>query len=98
MSRVLLFTQTGDARPKVAKQFGVRLAWADLYFAKIKFGEPGQPDRGWLVECENAEQGRACIALSQRTGGVRTVFKDTVFVDAGTIDVQGRILASGGKR
>ena len=83
--KMLLFVQTGDARPKVAKQFGAWRGWAEQYFTRIRFGESGQPDRGWLVECANAEAGRRLIEADD---GERFAMGSRY----------GRILASGGKR
>ena len=60
--KVLLFVQTGDARPKCVKSFGWNgAASGRQYIAKIPFGEQGQPERGWLVECLDAEHGRGMI-------------------------------------
>lgn len=95
--KVLLFVQTGDARPKVAKQFGVRAGWAEQYFARIRFGEPGQPERGWLVECANAEAGRVVIEThvqARKYGPDATVHFE--FWD-GVSKRHGRILAQGGR-
>jgi len=63
VSRVLLFVQSGDARPKCVKSFGDRRRNAAAYFTAIekRFGQEGQPDRAWLVACANADEGRMII-------------------------------------
>ena len=93
--RVMLFTQTGDSRPKCVKSFG----WisgdgsasprALQYLHSIRFGTEGQPDAGWLVACENPEAGRGVIAWA-RTGGPDPIINEPCPF--------GRILASGGRR
>lgn len=84
--KVLLFVQSGNARPKCAKSFGGRAHSAMQYFARVRerLGSEGQPDRAWLVECENAEDGRTVI------------MQERVLPD-GIVSTLGRILASGGK-
>ncbi len=69
--KVLLFVQSGNARPKCAKSFGGRAHSAMQYFARVRerLGSEGQPDRAWLVECENAEAGRDAIAGAPVFGG-----------------------------
>lgn len=97
MSRVLLFVQTGDARPKCVKVFKGREADARAYFAKIKFGDPAQPERGWLVQCHKADWGRTCIeaaVAAVQYGPGPSVHFD--FWDEMS-KRHGRILASGGK-
>ena len=54
--------------------------------------------RWWLVEAKSAAHARMAISLWKSSGGLRTKFNDDVFVDAGSIELHGRILASGGKR
>ena len=104
--KVLLFVQTGDARPKCVKSFGDRRHNAMNYFNAIrpKFGTSGQPDSGWLVECENADAGRAIIThdfLLRTSVG-------KAFAEVGPVvrsrdpnklseRVNGRILASGAR-
>jgi len=81
--KVLLFVQTGDARPKCVKSFGNRKRNALAYFDAIakRFGGEGQPERAWLVECENAEDGRTVIVQER-------------VLPAGIVSTLGRILAS----
>ena len=88
--KILLFTQTGDARPKCVKSFGDRRHNAENYFSAIapRFGCEGQPERGWLVECPNAEAGRRMIAMHEATGLLAVG-------DAGRVTC--RILAQGGR-
>lgn len=71
MSRVLLFVQTGDARPKCAKSFGDRRHNALNYFEAVRkrLGENGQPTRAWLVECESADLGRMAITTQTEQFG-----------------------------
>lgn len=94
--KVLLFVQSGEGRPKCVKQFGGRMAWARQYFSKIRFGEPGQPSQGWLVECENAGAGRRLIEATIKRGSPVEFVKPTG-VRGGEVmgRVVGRILASG---
>jgi hypothetical protein len=88
MSRVLLFVQAGDARPKCVKQFGSDRARGLQYLGHLV-----RPDIGtwlyWLVECENADAGREAIASG------RTELRSG-FGGNGSLLV-GRILASGGR-
>lgn len=99
--RVLLFVQAGSERPKVARlRYQAWLKRGDgTAISDQRIGEhavrwaPDGWDRWWLVECENADAGRAAIAqhdlglamLPFRNGVARTEFPE------------GRILASGGK-
>ena len=92
-SRVLLFVQTGDARPKCVKSFGDRRHNAMNYFSAIapRFGCEGQPERGWLVECPNAEAGRWAITNHHS-------HRANYICDSATCRCDGaRILASGGR-
>ena len=91
MSRVLLFVQTGDGRPK--SRMAIREYWTHperfAIHLKVWSADPDAPgdmqaaelaDRWWLVECKDADDGRRKIMFGDHT-------------DGGT----GRILASGGK-
>ncbi len=98
--KVLLFVQTGDARPKCVKSFGDRRHNAINYFNAIKprLGSEGQPERAWLVECANAEAGRTCIeatVASTKYGSGPSVHFD---LWDGVAKRHGRILASGGRQ
>lgn len=99
--RVLLFVQTGDARPVCVKSFGW-IAYdggpstrAVRYLGAIRFGTHLQPDRGWLVACLSAEAGRRVIADVE--SGKRIEARVEGF-HRGPASYEGRILASGGKR
>jgi hypothetical protein len=95
MSRVLLFVQSGDARPTC------RGEWCrqPSTYANLHTGAPSgtkkqrtakrAADRWWLVECMDADAGRAIIA--ENCGS------DPVAVRMGPHVVTGRILASGGR-
>ena len=98
MSRVLLFVQTGDGRPKrIATLTRARAIFyrdvgqepdADeslLMLTGIQSAIQQAADRWWLVECENADEGREHIDSDRRRGG------------GGSPLYRGRILASGGK-
>ena len=112
MSRVLLFVQTGDGRPKCVGKLAspgtvgsLGPQTASLYehafgywISPGKQGDRDRADRWWLVECENAEAGRAMIGAAVRSRGDR--------INPGTVvwaaaphggRYEGRILASGGK-
>lgn len=86
--KVLLFVQSGDARPKVAYSNQASLRYMatcsqrtlNAVYAPLK-------SRWWLVECENAEAGRTIIA-----NHAAVVRGDGVSLLRG-----GRILASGGR-
>ena len=98
--RVLLFVQTGDARPKCAKSFGDKpgaVGKAKAYLAAIPFGEEGQPERGWSVYCHNADYGRTCVEAA--VAAVKYGLGPSVHYDhwIGVSQRHGRILASGGK-
>ena len=82
--KILLFTQTGDARPKCVKQFGADRARGLQYLGHLVRPESGRW-LYWLVECENAEDGRAII------------IQERVFDGTGIRSTLGRILASGGR-
>lgn len=84
--KVLLFVSSGDARPKVAYSNQASLRYMatcsqrtlNAVYAPLK-------SRWWLVECENAEAGRAII-------------HDSAKWERGTSECAiGRILASGGR-
>jgi hypothetical protein len=75
MSRVLLFVQTSDGRPKCEYRMPAWMPWEPLAFsiprgsgqlpsavAALACTAARRADRWWLVECENAEAGRALIA------------------------------------
>jgi len=107
VSRVLLFVQTGDGRPKCCRSTVV----SSLYL-QPEHGDPRQwfnctgrwwvsqewwnkhgrnADRWWLVECENAAQGRVIIETVRRANLVGDV--DGIIAR----ESAARILASGGK-
>ena len=99
--RVLLFVQNeGDKRPRRLRCKVSRRRWSagcftgssasgvpfhGFYVHKASRGAVARADRWWLVECENAEAGRALIALAE--------FDSPENVAA----PKGRILASGGR-
>ena len=89
--KTLLFVQNGDARPKCVKSFGDRRHNAMNYFNAIRprFGSLGQPECGWLVECANAEAGRATIE--------HVTLDDNSQCPINCPCCGGRILASGGR-
>lgn len=98
--KVLLFVQSGDARPKCVKSFGDRRHSAESYFAIVRkrLGEGGQPERAWLVQCGTADMGRTCIeatVASTKYGPGPSVHFD---LWDGVAKRHGRILASGGPR
>jgi hypothetical protein len=110
MSRVLLFTRKVGGQPKCAWRCSrgvIRTSAFVECVAALRDGlsvlhGPGEVAAAvayewWLVECENADAGRACIALAKASGWLRTEFNDDAFVDGGTVEVRGRILASGGR-
>ena len=92
--KTLLFVQSGDARPKVAKSFGVRTHAAIKYFARVRerLGREGQPDKAFLVECASAEAGRTII---RGVPGHMHTGNDCNTCSA--YQFNGRILASGGR-
>ena len=70
--KVLLFVQTGDARPKCVYRLLANLPWDALAEAIGDARDDGargdtlaelaaRADRWWLVECENADEGRTII-------------------------------------
>ena len=127
--KMLLFVQTGDARPKCAggavhfTRAGYRTGYnckiasdpvmSALGDSKTAWGwwtTPGpwnallDSDRWWLVECEDADAGRAIIthdallhtSIGKAVEAVGPVVKSR---DPNRVSepVQGRILASGGR-
>jgi hypothetical protein len=56
VSRVLLFVQTGDGRPKCVGRYSEGLTARQCEHRSAA-------DRWWLVECENADAGRKVIAF-----------------------------------
>lgn len=103
MSRVLLFVQTGDARPMCVGRVGPlgEIPWtrcpAGLKAESAEYGlslaqqhEVESADRWWLVECENADAGRAVIAMHLSSGS-------PVIQWTGRLP-EGRILSSGGRK
>lgn len=87
--KVLLFVQTGDARPKVAWQprgffIGEWRPSDVLAAAPVGVCRKMGDNAWWLVECANAEEGRLLIAQLAISESLRTV--------------PGRVLASGGRR
>lgn len=106
MSRVLLFVQTGDARPKCygpttkapeharGNRYSLAFGCFDTVYGTHRQHEAQvAADRWWLVECANAEDGRFVIECDREAGGV---LRDHYASDGERI--YGRILASGGKR
>lgn len=103
MSRKLLFTQTGDERPKCVGRTGPlgEVPWArcpaGLKAASAEYGLSSEQqravesaDRWWLVECESAEAGRALIAAGSNVAPwIRGVPRVGI--------PEGSVLASGGK-
>lgn len=94
--KVLLFVQTGDARPKAMKcpfewerkpeRVALQAAaWRNCNPTPARCGAVLaaviRADRWWLVECANAEDGRDILAMNDYNGSTRS-----------------RILASGGRR
>lgn len=109
MSWVLLFVQTGDGRPKCAGRPAsggslVSMGYASrrTYTKAIEgwWLSPGKQnatkhaDRWWLVECENADAGRACIAAHNNPGSGK--LRDVLIQAKGYLS-GGRILATGGR-
>jgi len=99
VSRVLLFVQTGDGRPKCFSSHGVnRSLYTDGWrLSESALTAQGAADRWWLVECENAEAGREVIASGfgwLRTAPAREGPRGPV--ETGPIRTS-RILASGWK-
>ena len=89
--KVLLFVQTGDERPKVSPTTAIQRS-------TLLTGKPGGPGsalptlvhvRWWLVECENAEAGRATIE--------HVTLDDNSQCPINCPCCGGRILASGGR-
>jgi len=91
VSRVLLFVQTGDGRPKCFSSHGVnRSLYTDGWrLSESALTAQGAADRWWLVECENAEAGRRVIDGEPHN----YVMDNGVYAT----EPWGRILASGGK-
>ncbi len=61
--KVLLFVQTGDTRPKCVKRFPpvlrhIKSGWEEW---SVEYSKTATADRWWLVECENADEGRTII-------------------------------------
>ena len=85
--KVLLFVQTGDARPKcVAWDLSGRASCVEFFSGFRRWERVRErPHRWWLVECESAEAGRRLIEADD---GERFAMGSRY----------GRILASGGKR
>lgn len=97
MSRVLLFVQTGDARPKCVKQFGEDKARGLQYLGHLVRPESGRW-LYWLVECRNAADGRMCVEASEAStkyGPGPSVHFD---LWDGVSKRHGHILASGGRK
>lgn len=99
--RVLLFVQHGDARPKVAWTGASARRIAACYQRDAFRNHMARDKRSvdfippwWLVECENADAGRAVIADVEH--GKRIEAKVEGFY-RGPASYQGRVLASGGK-
>lgn len=105
MSRVMLFVQTGEARPKCVGRVGplgevpwtlcpagVKASQAEHGLSHNQQHAIDSADRWWLVECENAEDGRFVIECDREVGGV---LRDHYASDGERI--YGRVLASGGK-
>lgn len=105
MSRVLLFVQHGDARPKCVGRTGPlgQIPWTRcpvwLKASRAEYGlsamqqhEVEAADRWWLVAAANAEDGRFVIECDREAGGV---LRDHFASDGKRI--YGRVLASGGR-
>lgn len=98
--KVLLFVQSDDARPKAIK----RATKGYIKAAILDRCEAGREswrthngiDRWWLVECENAENGRRVIEDARL--GLGNV-DDAIAAGPGSLAGPrvGRILASGGR-
>lgn len=90
--RVLLFVQTGDARPKC-----VPCSYRDAFLFRTDpmFCACVPYPRWWLVECENAVAGRSLIRCTEDVAGF------VVEAEGGTVCARGihpgRIIARGGK-
>lgn len=83
--KVLLFVQAGNARPKCASRETPCRVNGEWWYSRRASEAKAAADRWWLVECANAEDGRAVIAAMVEYGGG---------VGEGGL---GRILASGGR-
>ena len=104
--RTLLFVQTGDARPKcVAWDLSGRASCVEFFSGFRRWERVRErPHRWWLVECEDADAGRAIIthdallhtSIGKAVEAVGPVVKSR---DPNRVSepVQGRILASGGR-
>lgn len=102
--KVLLFVQTGDARPKVFTRYA--RGYSGLFARNVEFARQhpetnisrplracANADRWWLVECENADEGRRVI-----TGLCHSMDCALLRDDSHEASCDcGRILASGGK-
>lgn len=102
--KVLLFVQNGDARPKSyasVSRYAIHPSYPRLGDTRwCVTGKPAQralsaADRWWLVECENAENGRRVIEDARL--GLGNV-DDAIAAGPGSLAGPrvGRILASGG--
>lgn len=83
--KVLLFVQSGDARPKCVRERVLRYANGDIMWGPRWSDAKHRADRWWLVRCKNADEGRRLIG---REGRMPQPFHE---------DIEGRIIASGGK-
>lgn len=100
--KVLLFVQTGDARPKsagsIAQGGPIGAKFIDrgnsCYLSDYQSFMLGTADRWWLVECENAAGGRLVIRASQDPDYATSNAAKAYWRFNGAV---GRILASGGK-
>jgi hypothetical protein len=89
MSRVLLFVQSGDARPKMSRSWrSGSVECPDGDEIRCALAIRSDIDRWWLVECENANAGRATIADAALGYGADHPMRS---------GHEGRILASGGR-
>lgn len=101
--RTLLFVQNGEGRPKAwnpGREYVEHPPRIQMHADAWRLANPTparcgarlcaviRADRWWLVECENAEAGRATIAHEPFGAAVHRV---------GCACKNGRILASGGK-
>lgn len=102
--KVLLFVQTGDARPKCKGAVLKFPTWKGpprphvqvdgWWYTQKQADARYAADRWWLVECENAEDGRFVIACD-RARPLRGHWASVG--PEGSDRIVGRILASGGR-
>lgn len=59
--KVMLFVQTGDARPKCASRETPCRVNGEWWYSRWASEAKAAADRWWLVECANADEGRMII-------------------------------------